>query len=116
MRKNVKDRLSQTPEGRAIIGLVEHAGGWNAFLRATGFVEHDATNWYRRGRISQLGAYLIEEMQFFAEAGWTKEKILPSLGQYQWTDKADLLARATKPRAGAVRATKDKRKRLKGVK
>jgi hypothetical protein len=116
MREHVKQRLSKTPEGQAIIGLVEHAGGWDAFLRATGFIEHDLTNWYRRGKISQLGAYLIEEIPFFADAGWTKEKVLPSVGLYQWKEKADLLARAVKPRAGAVRATKDKRKRLKGVK
>jgi hypothetical protein len=104
----------ETPDGAAIVGLVDHAGGWNAFLRATNFLEHDLTNWYRRGKVSQLGAYLISEMPFFAEVGWTKERVLPSVGVYQWKEKADLVKRATAPRKGAVRATKEKRKWIKG--
>ena len=89
MRNSVIERLSKTPDGQALIDLVEHAGGWSAFLRATGYTDAHVVNFYRRNKLSQIAARVISEIPYFRDAGWTKEKCLPSVGQYQWRDKLD---------------------------
>jgi len=84
MRNIAKDKLMKTADGRAIIELIELAGGRSAFMRITGFSSRQLDNWYRRSLISQQGAIAIAANPFFAARGVTRETVRPSLTEHQW--------------------------------
>lgn len=84
MRENVKQRLSQTEDGQAIIDLIESFGGWRRFTEASGLPDHYLQNWYKRGKISQDTALLLEQLPAFQEAGWDKFRMVPSVSVAEW--------------------------------
>lgn len=84
MRENVKARLTKTEDGSAIVELIEHFNGWRRFTEVSGLPDHYLQNWYKRGRISQDTALLLEQIPEFQEAGWTKERMVPSISASEW--------------------------------
>lgn len=89
MRESVKTRLNTTADGRALVEAVEFAGGWGDFLRATGYEEAALTNFYKRGKFSQIAAQVISRIPMFARAGFTKERLMPSVHSHQWRPKLE---------------------------
>lgn len=84
MRDNVKERLSQTEDGQAIIDLIESFGGWRRFTEASGLPDHYLQNWYKRGKISQDTALLLEQLPAFQDSGWDKFRMVPSVSVAEW--------------------------------
>lgn len=78
---SAKDRrLSKTPEGSALLELLNWAGGNTALARALDVDTRTVNTWCHRGSISQQGAYRVEHKI----AGWSKERTRPDLLENQW--------------------------------
>lgn len=85
-REKVK-RLSKTQEGKALLELLDLCGGNTAMARALNVNVRTVAIWSHRGQVSEQGAYLIEETPFFAEKGWTKERVRPDIQEMQWGER-----------------------------
>lgn len=77
-------RCKATEEGRALIELLQLCGGNTAMARALNVNVRTIAMWAHRGRVSEQGAYLIEDTPFFSDLGWTKERVRPDLMPFQW--------------------------------
>lgn len=77
-------RLKLTPEGTALAGVLDVAGGRIALARALGVEITDVDNWCARGKVSKRGARLIDENSYF---NTSKHTMLPALTEFQWMDE-----------------------------
>lgn len=78
------ERLEKTSSGLALIELLELCGGPTALARALNANVRTVNIWCHRGQVGVQGAYLVEELPFFTEKGWTKERVRPDLLEHQW--------------------------------
>lgn len=77
-------RLKKTPEGTALAGIIEQAGGRIALARGLGIDVVHIDNWCARGRVSKEGAIIIGNNENFDV---TAEQMRPDLTKFQWMDK-----------------------------
>lgn len=77
-------RLSKTEEGRALIELLDLCGGNTALARALDVNVRTVAIWAHRGQVSEQGAYLIEDVPYFKDLDWTKERVRPDILEKQW--------------------------------
>lgn len=83
-RRPVCKHWDDTPAAVAMRELMELTKGPMGMSRVTGEKYRTVTNWQHRGQISKDGALRIASLPFFADAGWTKEKIRPDLMPWEW--------------------------------
>lgn len=79
MWESTEKRLSETPEGLALVELVKLCGGMYAFAKRTGCGINSVRNFYNRGKIPQKTAASIARKKWAREAGFTKERIRPDV-------------------------------------
>jgi hypothetical protein len=79
-----KKRLEKTETGRVLLELRDLCGGRVPMARALDINVRSMDIWFHRGQVSEQGAYLVERTPFFADKGWTKEKVRPDIKEMQW--------------------------------
>jgi len=77
MRKKTIHRLNATPDGAALVELLETVGGWQGLMQLTGCTLADCNNFSNRGRVSTPWAERIAAQPWAVEAGWTLARIRP---------------------------------------
>lgn len=82
-----RERLMKTKPGEALAQLLDLCGGNTALARALGIDMRTVNTWCHRGKVSEMGAVLIGETQYFTDLGWTKEKVRPDMLPHQWSDR-----------------------------
>lgn len=86
-RKNLDSRrkaLKKTPEGAALVSLLEEAGGPTALSEALEVDIERVYNWINRKKVSKEGAVIIGKCKHFKV---TSEQMRPDLTKFQWMDK-----------------------------
>lgn len=81
---NKTRQWDDTPEAEAMRQVFELACGTAAMARITGLPYRTLRSWQNRGKVSESGALLIETLEPFKSAGWTKEKIRPDVLPGHW--------------------------------
>lgn len=74
-----KDRLKATPEGVALLSLIDENGSPSKLAAAVGVNQQSVRQWLLRGRISQRGALLVSD-----RLGYDKEALRPDLNASDW--------------------------------
>lgn len=75
-------RLTQTPEGSALLELIDQYKTPALLASALGFNQQSVRQWILRGRISKRGALRVSD-----SLGYSKEALRPDLQSDEWDRK-----------------------------
>lgn len=84
MREATRLKLKKTPEGRALLQLLDQAGGEDALTKTLNTGYQTVANWKYRGKVPPAYAVAVGKTEFFKLLGWTKEKVRPDLDETEW--------------------------------